>query len=124
MRSARMYRRPPTELGLYRELAGAGPRSADSVATKTKCNPRLVREWLDTQAAAGLVSYDAAKDTDELAAETAMALSDDQSPVFVARAMNAFGSTFIDMEKTVAAFRGNGGIAWGDRPRRRIRRRR
>src|SRR5439155_24098530 len=51
------------ELGFYRELAGAGPRTADSLSAKTKCNPRLVREWLDGQAAAGLVSYDAAKDT-------------------------------------------------------------
>ena len=35
------------ELGLYREMAGSGPRTADSVASKTKCNPRLVREWRD-----------------------------------------------------------------------------
>ena len=31
------------ELGLYRELAGSGPRTADSVAAKTGCNARLVR---------------------------------------------------------------------------------
>ena len=47
------------ELGLYRELANTGPRTADSVAKKTGCNPRVVREWLDGQAAAGLVAYDA-----------------------------------------------------------------
>ena len=41
------------ELGLYRELAGTGPRNADSVAAKTGCNARLVREWLDAQAAGG-----------------------------------------------------------------------
>lgn len=46
------------ELGLYRELAGMGPRNADSVAAKTECNARLVREWLDGQAAGGLVAYD------------------------------------------------------------------
>jgi hypothetical protein len=39
------------ELGLYRELAGSGPRTADSVAAKTGCHARLVREWLDGQAA-------------------------------------------------------------------------
>src|SRR5260370_31195276 len=102
------------ELGFYRELAGSGPRSADSLAQKTKCNPRLVREWLDSQAAGGLVAYDAAKDTYELGAEAAMALADDSTPVFVARAMNAFGSIWIDMPKVAAAFRGNGAIAWGD----------
>ena len=49
------------ELGLYRALAGSGPRTADSVADKTGCNPRLVREWLDGQAAGGLVAYDAGR---------------------------------------------------------------
>ncbi len=102
------------ELGLYRAMAGSGPLSADDVASKSKCNPRLVREWLDGQAAGGLVHYDAAKDTYELSEEAAMALADDESPAFVARAMNAFGSMFIDMEKVRDAFRGDGALSWKD----------
>ena len=102
------------ELGLYRELAGSGPRTADSVAAKTGCHPRLVREWLDGQAAGGLVSYDHTNDSYELSAEAALALADDTSPAFVARGMNAFGSMFIDMHKVAAAFRGNGALSWGD----------
>jgi 2-polyprenyl-3-methyl-5-hydroxy-6-metoxy-1,4-benzoquinol methylase len=102
------------ELGLYRAMAGAGPLTSDAVATKTKCNPRLVREWLDGQAASGLVAFDAHHDTYELGPEAAMALADDTSPVFVARAMNAFGSMFFDMEKVAKAFRGDGGLAWGE----------
>lgn len=102
------------ELGLYREMAGAGPRSSDSIATKTGCNARLVREWLDGQVAAGFVEHDAAKDTYVLGPEAAMALADDASPVFVARAMSAFGSMFIDMPKILEAFRGNGAMSWGD----------
>ena len=38
-----------------------GRRTADSVAEKTGCNPRLVREWLDSQAAGGLLAYDAGR---------------------------------------------------------------
>jgi SAM-dependent methyltransferase len=34
--------------------------------------------------------------------------------VFVARAMNAFGSMFIDMTKIADAFRGNGALSWAD----------
>src|SRR5262249_8599393 len=102
------------ELGLYRELAGTGPRNADSVAARTGCNARLVREWLDGQAAGGLVAYDPAADTYELSPEAALALADDSSPVFVARAMNALGSMFFDMQKVAAAFRGNGALAWGE----------
>ena len=102
------------ELGLYRALAGSGPRTADSVAARTGCNARLVREWLDAQAAAGLVAYDPAADTYELSPEAALALADDGAPVFVARAMNALGSMFLDVQKVAAAFRGNGALGWGE----------
>ena len=102
------------ELGLYRVLAGSGALTADEVAGKAGCNPRLVREWLDGQAAGGLVGYDAGADTYSLSPEAALALADDSSPVFVARAMNAFGSMFMDMEKITAAYRGDGALAWGD----------
>src|SRR5688500_6454521 len=67
------------ELGLYRAMAGAGPLTSDAVAEKTRCNARLIREWLDGQAASGLVVYDAAADTYNLGPEEAMALADDGS---------------------------------------------
>jgi SAM-dependent methyltransferase len=102
------------ELGLYRTLARNGARSADDLASDTGCNPRLVREWLDAQAAAGLVQYDPDADRYSLSAEAAMALADDSSPVFTARAMNALGSMFMDMDKLKSAFTGDGGLAWGD----------
>jgi len=102
------------ELGFYRAMAGAPPTTADALAAGTKCNPRLTREWLDTQAGAGLVGYDAAKDTYAISPEATMALADDGSPVFVARAMHAFASMMIDVPKIVAAFRGDGGLPWGD----------
>jgi 2-polyprenyl-3-methyl-5-hydroxy-6-metoxy-1,4-benzoquinol methylase len=102
------------ELGLYRVLAHGGPRSAEEVAVEAGCNPRLVREWLDGQAAAGLVQYDPEADRYSLSPEGAMALADDDSPVFTARAMNALGSMFLDVEKVKAAFTGDGALAWGD----------
>ena len=102
------------ELGLYRAMAGAGAMSADDVAGTAGCNPRLTREWLDGQSAAGLVAYDAAADRYSLGDEAAMALANDESPVFVARGMNALGAMFIDMEKVKGAFQGDGGLSWGD----------
>ena len=102
------------ELGFYRELANSGPRTADSVAKKTGCNPRVVREWLDGQAAAGLVAYDVYADTYELGPEAALALADENSPVFVARGMNTLGSMFMDMQKIAAAFRSDGAMSWGE----------
>src|SRR5205807_1190460 len=43
------------ELGMYSTVARNGPCSADQVAADAGTNPRLTREWLDGQAAAGLV---------------------------------------------------------------------
>ena len=102
------------ELGLYRALAGAGPVTADAVAAATGCNPRLVREWLDGQAAGGLVSYDADADRYELSAEAAMALADDSSPVFIARGINAFAGLFKASDGISGAFRSDGAMSWGE----------
>jgi SAM-dependent methyltransferase len=43
-----------------------------------------------------------------------MALADDESPAFVARAMQAVGSFYMDVDKLAVAYRGDGGLAWGD----------
>ncbi len=101
------------ELGLYRTLAELGPSTSDDLAAKTGCNPRLVREWIDGQAAGGLLSWDAATDRYEIGPEAVLALADDESPAFVARAMNAIGSIYIDLPKVAEAFRGNGALSWG-----------
>jgi 2-polyprenyl-3-methyl-5-hydroxy-6-metoxy-1,4-benzoquinol methylase len=102
------------ELGLYRALAEVGPLTADALADKTGCNQRLVREWLDGQAAGGLIGYNPAIGAYELSAEASAALADDTSPVFVARGMNAFASLFLDHDKIAAAFRGDGALGWGE----------
>lgn len=102
------------ETGLYRAMAGAGPLTADEVAERAGCHSRLVREWLDGQAAGKLVDYDADADRYELGPEAAMALADDTSPVFVARGMNTFGAMFRDLHKVADAFRGDGKIPWSE----------
>ena len=69
------------ELGLYRALADSGPVTAETLAAKTGTNARLVREWLDGQAAGHLIDYDAEAKQNSLSAEGAAALADDSSPV-------------------------------------------
>ena len=73
-----------------------------------------MREWLDGQVAGGLLTWDADTDQYGITPEATMALADDTSPVFVARAMNAIGSVFIDQSKITDAFRGDGALGWGD----------
>jgi 2-polyprenyl-3-methyl-5-hydroxy-6-metoxy-1,4-benzoquinol methylase len=102
------------ELGLYRAMSGAGPLTPDAVAAAANTNPRLTREWLCQQAAAGLLDYDAEAGTFTLSAEGTLALADDTSPVFMARGMTAMASFWLDMDKVAAAMRGDGAVAWGD----------
>jgi SAM-dependent methyltransferase len=102
------------ELGLYQALADHSSLTADELAARAGCNARLVREWLDGQTSGGLVEYDAGSDRYALSPEAALALADESSPAFVARGMKAFGAMFRDIDKITAAFRGDGGLAWGD----------
>jgi fructose-specific phosphotransferase system IIC component len=62
-------------LGLYRAMAGAGPMTAEALAQKTGTNPRMIKEWLASQAAGGYVSYDAKAGMYALPEEQAMALA-------------------------------------------------
>jgi len=102
------------ELGLYRALAGNGPTSAEQLAEVTGCHPRLVREWLDGQTAAGLLARHS--DTDEYALPDvhAAVLAHEDSPAFMARSMNSFGAMFIGFPKIVEAFLGDGALPWGE----------
>ncbi len=100
------------ELGLYRSLADAGPCTADRLAERTGCQPRLVREWLNANAAAGLLEHSADGDTYAISPEGVAALADETSPVFVARGMNTFGSMYLDLERIKDAFRGGGDLPW------------
>ena len=100
------------ELGLYRAMADGTPISSDELATRTGSNPRLTREWLNAQAAAGYVEY-----TDglyRLPPEQAMAFANQDSPVYVAGGVVVLASLFLDKDKIVRAMRGDGALPWGD----------
>ena len=71
------------KLGLYKAMAGAGPLTSAELAAKTKTTERYVREWLAAQAAGGFVIFDAASARYTLPPEQAMALADENSPVFL-----------------------------------------
>ena len=100
------------ELGLYRAMASGEPMTAEDVAAQTSCNARLVREWLNAQAAAGYIEY--VDGCYRLPEEQALALAVADSPVFVAGGAVALATLFLDMDKQIAAMRGNGAIPWGD----------
>lgn len=76
-------------LGLYRQMAGAGPLTASDLADRTGLHERWLLEWLRGQAAAGLVDS-ADGDIFELRAEGVAVLADEQgSMMFAAGAFAA-----------------------------------
>jgi len=72
------------KLGLYQALAGAGPLTPVELARRTGVAERYVREWLNAQAAGGYVEYDADSGRYTLPPEQAAALTDTDSPAYIA----------------------------------------
>jgi SAM-dependent methyltransferase len=93
-------------------MADSEPVSADDLAERTGCQPRLTLEWLNAQAASGYVEFDNGKY--RLPEEQALALAVEDSPVFVAGGAVVLAALFLDKDKQVAAMRGDGAISWGD----------
>jgi SAM-dependent methyltransferase len=100
------------KLGLYKALAEFGPLAPAELAKRTGTAERYVREWLAAQAAAGYVQYLSETGTYAMTAEQALALADEQSPVFVSGAFEVIGSMFKDEPKVSEAFRTGRGVGW------------
>ena len=102
------------KLGLYKAMAGAGPLDSAEVAQRSGCAERYVREWLNSQAAAGYVVYHPTSATYELTPEHALVLANEDSPVFMPSAWEVPASMFLDEEKTINAFRTGQGVGWDE----------
>jgi SAM-dependent methyltransferase len=99
------------ELGLYKAMADGKPVTAEALATRCGCHSRLVREWLDANAASGYLEV--VEGAYRLPPEQAMALANGDSPVFVAPGQSVVASCFMDLDKVLQAFRGSGAFPWG-----------
>ena len=102
------------KLGLFKAMAGAGPLSAEELAKKTGTHPRIIREWLAAQAAGGIVKYDPANGKYSLPDEVALALTDENSPAYIAGGYQILAGLFKDEDKIVEAFKSGKGLGWGD----------
>ncbi|HVX02967.1 MAG TPA: class I SAM-dependent methyltransferase [Nitrososphaera sp.] len=101
-------------LGLYRAMAGAGAMTSEALAHKTGTNPRMIKEWLASQAAGGYVTYDARTDTYTLPEEQAMALAQEGGPAFMQGGFQILVSLFKDEQKITEAVKTGRGLSWGD----------
>lgn len=103
-------------LGLYKAMAQAGPMTAATLAHKTGTHERMVREWLNAQAAGGIIAYSpGATDgagTYTLPDEQALALALEGSPAFLCGAFQIIASVAKDLPKIEAAFKTGKGLGW------------
>ena len=106
------------KLGLYKAMAGAGALTSVEVAERTGVAERSVREWLRNQAAGGYLTYDADSDRYTLPDEHAMALADEESPVYVLGAFELVESLYADAEQITESFRTGSGMGWHEHDHR------
>ena len=105
-------------LGLYKAMAGAGPITSATLAQRTGTTERYVREWLGNQAAGGYVVYDPADEHLRAAAEQAMVVANEDSPVFLGGAFETIASCYADHDVFVDAFRTGAGVGWHEHDER------
>ena len=83
-------------LGLFKAMAGASELTPEELAKKTGTHPRIIKEWLAGQAAGGLVTYNRVNGTYKLPEEQAFALTDENSPAYIAGFYQSIVSLFKD----------------------------
>jgi SAM-dependent methyltransferase len=102
-------------LGLFKAMAGAGGAlTPEELAKKTATHPRMIKEWLAAQAAGGYVTYNPVAGTYMFPEEQALALTDENSPAYIAGFYQVLAGLYKDQEKIIEAFRTGKGLGWGD----------
>jgi SAM-dependent methyltransferase len=100
------------KLGYYRALAARGPLTPAELAEATGTGEPYAREWLNAQAAGSFVGYDPATRRYTLPAEVAVALTDEDSPAFLAGFFQIAQGTISDAAAVVEAARTGDGVGW------------
>jgi ubiquinone/menaquinone biosynthesis C-methylase UbiE len=104
-------------LGLYKAMDGAGQLTPTELALRTGTSERLMREWLNANAAAGWVKYHGPSETFELTAEQAMVLARDDNPANLMGLMEVAASLSGSHLGTLAqTFRSGRGLSYAEQP--------
>ena len=99
------------KLGFYQALA-ATPRTPEELAAATGTEPRLVREWLASQRAAGYVGFDPASGRFVLPPEHAFVLAQADSPAFLTPAFDVTSAIWRAEDQLLESFRTGSGVGW------------
>jgi 2-polyprenyl-3-methyl-5-hydroxy-6-metoxy-1,4-benzoquinol methylase len=101
-------------LGIYQAMAGQAPMTAPQLAARTGLHERWLREWLRSQAAAGLLETDDGE-MFELTPEGAEVLADESGSLWFAAGAFLGGVAAPDVvERLADAFRTGRGLSYDD----------
>jgi SAM-dependent methyltransferase len=103
------------ELGLYRSLDADGPATPDELATRTGCDGRYAREWLEQQAVAGVL--ETVREADgtrrfSLPAEHRPVLVDEEDAWHVAPLADLVAGIAGVLARLPDAYRSGGGVPY------------
>src|SRR4051794_8905696 len=104
-------------LGWYRTLAGAGALTPAELAARSGTTERYAREWLEQQAASGLVTVPEPTNSEEprrfqLSGAAAEVLTDASSLSYLAPLARFIGAAATQLPALAEAYRSGGGVSW------------
>jgi 2-polyprenyl-3-methyl-5-hydroxy-6-metoxy-1,4-benzoquinol methylase len=107
------------QLGLYASLARDGSATSGELASRAGIAERYAREWLEQQAASGILLVDdTAAPADQrrftLPPGHAEALTDPESPYSIAMLARAVAASARVLPELLDAYRSGGGVEWSD----------
>ena len=107
------------QLGLYRALRDGGPATPGELAARGRIDQRYAREWLEQQAATGILEVDDVGAAAEarlyrLPEAHVAPLLDRDSPYSIAPLARSVVACAKVMPQLLAAYRTGGGVAWAD----------
>ena len=102
------------KLGLYRALKDTGPAASDELARHTRLHERWVREWLQGQAAGGVIHY-RADGRFELSPAAALLLADEDHVLFLGHNFYSLPLKIDLAQRLPKAFHTGLGLTWDDR---------
>src|SRR5215469_9963470 len=101
-------------LGLFRQLAQAGPATSGELASRAGLSERYVREWLSGMRAAGYLEFDPAEDRFWLPAEHVPTLASEPGPAFFGGVHQELIGAIQRYDQVADAFRHGGGVRHAD----------
>ena len=98
-------------MGLYQALQESGPVTSSELAQRTGLHERWIREWLQGQAAAGLISYEG-EEKFSISPEAAMVLANELSPMFLAGGFCGLPQQMAVLERLPESFKTGLGLPY------------